>query len=600
MSNPGMDPEDRLKVLGAAGLFTVIMSVYAVAHLAAWMSGSPPPPANPFSVITGAGNRAWMDAAPAAVGIVVAVLVILAVLGWRLRRRMNRKRKRGDEHARHMGRGKDLAPLIDDPVNIAAGFGLSGDPGLPIGMSVVGNQPLWMDWEAVGLQLWSPRKGKTSTQSIRHIVSAPGIVLATTNKGGRREIVAATRGVRETRGAVWVMDPQGIAGEPAGRMWWNPLGGVTDVVSARALAKVLADSQRQPGAQLHVYFDNEGPNLLANMLLAAAADARPITDVLPWLDNANDAEPVRLLRQHGYPELASSVQGVIDLGMKGDGETRGGVYRTAAIIMSWLASPQVQAWCTPGGWGKAEFVPETFVRSQADTLYLLSREGEGTTAPLITALTVAVCEAAMRYARTRPDGRMPTPMVVELDEAANICKWADLPKLYSHLGSQGVVTTTYLQSWAQGQAVWGRDGMAALWGASNVAVIGPGLRDAALLRDLSESIGDHDITRTSHSSSRSGHSRSITTERRRILSPAALANLPKGRMVVLASGAPPVIAEPVSWWDTEHAEAITASQKRYAPGAEEGPSSADDVVAALGGRDVPSVAALRDDNPWAR
>ena len=54
-------------------------------------------------------------------------------------------------------------------------------------------------------------------------------------------------------------------------------------------------------------------------------------------------------------------------------------------------------------------------------------------------------------------------MVGVLDEAANVCRWRELPNLYSHYGSRGIVLMTILQSWSQGVEVWGRDGMRKLW-----------------------------------------------------------------------------------------------------------------------------------------
>lgn len=36
-----------------------------------------------------------------------------------------------------------------------------------------------------------------------------------------------------------------------------------------------------------------------------------------------------------------------------------------------------------------------------------------------------------------------------LDEAANICKIADLPDLYSHLGSRGITPYVILQSYRE-------------------------------------------------------------------------------------------------------------------------------------------------------
>ena len=84
------------------------------------------------------------------------------------------------------------------------------------------------------------------------------------------------------------------------------------------------------------------------------------------------------------------------------------------------------------------------------------------------------------------------PLVVVLDEAANVCRWPELPNLYSHYGSRGIVLMTFLQSWSQGVDVWGRDGMRKLWSAATVKVYGGGVADADFLEDLSRLIGDYD------------------------------------------------------------------------------------------------------------
>src|SRR3954452_8863836 len=90
----------------------------------------------------------------------------------------------------------------------------------------------------------------------------------------------------------------------------------------------------------------------------------------------------------------------------------------------------------------------------------------GQAAPIVTALTVAVTEAAERLSERSRLGRLPIPMVLVLDEAANVCRWTELPNLYSHFGSRGIVVLTMLQSWAQGTEVWGREGMIKLWAAA--------------------------------------------------------------------------------------------------------------------------------------
>lgn len=87
---------------------------------------------------------------------------------------------------------------------------------------------------------------------------------------------------------------------------------------------------------------------------------------------------------------------------------------------------------------RPQFDPAAFVRSH-DTLYSLSLEGQATAGPLVTALTAVITEAAEDYAKTQRGGRMATPLLGVLDEAANVCRWRNLPDLYSHYGSRGII-----------------------------------------------------------------------------------------------------------------------------------------------------------------
>ena len=90
-------------------------------------------------------------------------------------------------------------------------------------------------------------------------------------------------------------------------------------------------------------------------------------------------------------------------------------------------------------------------------------------------------------------GRMDPPLLLCLDECANIVKISDLPDLYSHLGSRGIIPVTILQSAEQGERVWGREGFATLWSAATIKVIGAGIDSAKMAEDISKLIGDHDV-----------------------------------------------------------------------------------------------------------
>jgi type IV secretory pathway TraG/TraD family ATPase VirD4 len=100
-------------------------------------------------------------------------------------------------------------------------------------------------------------------------------------------------------------------------------------------------------------------------------------------------------------------------------------------------------------------------------------------------------EAAEEIAVHSRGGRLQTPMIGVLDEAANVCRWRELPNLYSHYGSRGIVLMTILQSWSQGVEVWGREGMRKLWSASNIKVYGGGVAEAEFLNEVAQLVGEY-------------------------------------------------------------------------------------------------------------
>ncbi len=146
-----------------------------------------------------------------------------------------------------------------------------------------------------------------------------------------------------------------------------------------------------------------------------------------------------------------------------------------------------------------------------------------------------------------------------LDEAANICKISDLPELYSHFGSRGIVPLTILQSYQQGQRVWGEHGMGALWSAATCKLVGAGIDDARFAEDLSRLVGEHDITIGSRTRDGYGHSSWQTSVRRqRILEPAQIRALPRGTALLLATGARVAMVDLLPWYAGPTADRLSA------------------------------------------
>ncbi len=428
-----------------------------------------------------------------------------------------------------------------------------GEAGLALGRLLrPGGRPgsaVFASWEDTVVAFMAPRSGKTTAQAIPFVLSAPGAVIATSNKP---DLWAATATLREAGpgGRVWLFDPQRITYQPQ-TWWWDLLRGLRTVEDAHRLAGhfvlTVADEHRRdlwgPAAQ----------DLLAALFLAAACSGHTLHDVAGWLNEPAVPTPIELLADAGFTAMAASLRGA----QNGAVETRDGIYQTARTAARAMTDPQIMAWVTPPERGLLPvFDAEEFAASR-DTLYLLSKS-RSAAAPLIAALSDTAMRAAERRAE-RLGGRLDPPMVVPLDEAANICRIADLPDLYSHLGSRGITPVTILQSYEQGITVWGEHGMATLWGAATKKIIGAGVDSPRLARDLATLVGQHDVPVRTLSYGDGRASESVSLRRQDILEPAAIRALPPGTALLLATGIKPALIHLTPWYSGPRATEITAA-----------------------------------------
>lgn len=514
------------------------------------------PPGNPFAwaadLVRGRGT--WSALASMVLILLLGLLVAAAVTAGALwRRRSSAPTSRVDHLARSMSRPQDMADLSAKALTADArrlSVAPECGPGVPIGNAVNGKAPLGTSWEWTQLWVMGPRAGKTSSLCIPQVLATGGPVVATSNK---RDLVDATAGPRSQVGFVRVHDPQGIAGTGAPSWWWSPLSYVTDPTRADEVVSLFAAATRDANAKTDAYFDTAAQSLVSALLLAAAKGGRTLLDVHRWLRQPDEREPEDLLIEHGWDSAAIDVESARTKTPK----QRDGIYGSAETLLGWLRNPALEPWITPGE-GRSEFSPERFVRSK-DTLHLLSKEGPGSARAITAALMVAVTRAAEEYG-IEQGGRLRRPLLCILDEAANICRWPQLPDLYSHYGSRGIILCTYLQSWSQGVRVWGKEGMKQMWDAANLRGVGPGIGDDEFAGTVSRLIGDHDVrTRSASSGMRSGGSTTQQLRREKILDVDEVAALPRGRAVVLASGMPSVMVSLRHWSQLDQADLIRAS-----------------------------------------
>ncbi|WP_404819025.1 type IV secretory system conjugative DNA transfer family protein [Streptomyces phaeolivaceus] len=446
-------------------------------------------------------------------------------------------------------KAKDLRPSLKDTnaKQIAP-----DDRGILLGTLNPGNKEIRSSWEDVLLAIMAPRSGKTSGLAIPAILRAPGPVLLTSNKAAR-DAYTATLDARAEVGTVWTLDPQQIAHAPR-EVWWDILADAHDLAGARRLAGHFVTASVDESSQGD-FWSTAAANTLTALFLASARDRRPITDVLAWLASPADRTPIDILVDAGLDAVAAQLQGTV----AGAVETRDGIFETARQYAACLLDPAIAAWVTPAP-DLPEFKPEAFATSR-DTLFLLSKDGGGSASAIIAAAADAVMRAAVIQAE-RDGGRLDPPLLAILDEAANVCKIQDLPDLYSHLGSRGVIPVTILQSYRQGVRVWGEAGMDALWSAATVKLIGSGIDDADFADKLSRLVGDHDVQTVSVSHSESGKSRSVSMRQERILPADAIRALPKGTALLLATGIRPALLNLKPWYKEPNAGPLGAASAR--------------------------------------
>lgn len=498
-------------------------------------------------------------------GIAMLLLVGMFVATVEFGNQRREKAGKVDGMARYLGRGEDLteATVRESAIRhklVAA----SGAVGLRLAQVLQTGSWIYAGWRDGFVAIMGTGSGKTTGLVIPIILDAPGPVWATTN---RPDVYAAVRGPRSEMGTVYGYDLQGVASL---KPWflWNPLSylvGDKADVRAYALAKQFAESGRPLDARTDAFFDPAGQELLGYLLLAAKVAGEPITVLFKWLSRPKQLDPVEILETAGWDIAAESLRGKYELPEK----TRGSIFETARLLIKFMDSRAARPWFERTGPDddRPEFDPHAFVRS-SDTMVCMSREGMGSMAPLVAALTLAVIEAAEDYAKVCKGGRLSVPFVVAGDEAANVCRIREMPNIMSHAGGRGIFIGIILQSRAQGEEAWGERNMEKMWGAAVIRILGRGLSEMKLLRDASDEIGLQDVKRTDESVSRGrgGGSRSVSqrTTQEPILPASAIAKLPEWRALVFAAGHDPVVARIVPYFEREEmAAAVQASQDEY-------------------------------------
>src|ERR1019366_1494274 len=375
--------------------------------------------------------------------------------------------------------------------------------------------------ERAGLLLGPPRSGKTSGVIIPAVLAHGGPAIVTSTKP---DVARATARARTRDGRVWMFDPTGASRTPAGleQLRWSPVTSALTwdgaVVIARAMTVTVGT-----GTSDRSHWANRAQALLAPLLHAAAVHGKEMETVVDWVMRHELDEPGILLEDQRASRLAfGSLVGLLNT----EDRERSSVLSAAADAL--------QAYTSEGALMTASdpnFDPAAFIAG-GDTVYIWApAEEQAAVAPVVCGLLAEVRRATYR---AHAAARLPHLVLFALDEVANIAPLQELPQIASEGGGQGLALLAALQDLSQARARWGKaaDGFLSLFSAKRLR---PGIADTTTLEAVSTMLGEYDrqvISRSSDAnlfSDPGKKSRTVSTQRTRLLSPGDVAGIPADR-----------------------------------------------------------------------
>ena len=352
--------------------------------------------------------------------------------------------------------------------------------------------------------------GKTSGFAVPAILEWKGPVVATSVK---TDLLRETLVAREAlaSGRVWIYDPTGSTGMPG--CGWTPLSSCTSWTGAQRVASwlVAAAHRGSAGVENAEFWYASAAKLLAPVLFAAATSDATIADVVRWIDTQEQEEVFTALDAAGDEAAITAFQA----SSLRDDRTRSGVYTTAETVLAAYADPGVLASALT-----SELRAERLLDGGSHTAYLCAPAHEQRRLqPLFATLVQEI--VALAYERSAQTGAPLTPpLLLVLDECANIAPLRELATLASTGAGQGIQLVSVFQDMAQINAVYGRDRAPTIVSNHRAKVILSGIADGQTLDYVGRLLGDEEIRQTSSTSGAEGRRSTTDSVTYRNIAPA--------------------------------------------------------------------------------
>lgn len=514
MTGPVEWDTDKVLTVVAGALIGACLLVWAAGQTAALVWNHTTLPASPVEspIILGRilanpaqPAQAWPAASadlipgPIPYYTTLTVLVSLVSIGGAVAYRQIRNRRVNHATSARWAKPRDLKPLIvrrPQPGRLTLG--------------TVGRRLVATEAQHSVAVIGPAGTGKTTGFAIPALLEWDGPAIATSVKG---DLLEHTIQRRRSVGNTYVFDPVASTGEPSAG--WSPLHASTDWQGALRMAAWLASTARageRGGLQDSDFWYAVAQKLLAPLLYAASRSGATMADVVRWVDLQDEEEPLRALSRAGEADALQAFAATINR----EDRTRSSAYTTAETVLAAFADPGVLATTT----ATPVIDPDRFLDGGNHTLYVCGPLHEqARLRPLFTAL-IEQTVARIYDRANRTTSRLAKPLLLVIDEAANIAPLPDLAQIASTARGVGIQLVTVWQDFAQIQARYGTFAQTVI-NNHRAKVVLAGISDTPTLDYISRLIGDEAAVEETHTRSPDGRESVTASKRHRPLAPTA-------------------------------------------------------------------------------
>lgn len=377
----------------------------------------------------------------------------------------------------------------------------------------------------------------------------------------KADVLALTRAHRTTQGPVWVFDLSQTAGETAR---WSPLTAVTDWASALDAAKWLQESSKTGSSGSGVtdakFWDDNARYFLAPLVYLAAVTRQPMGILAGWVAEMSDetmqrvAEALRDTETAHPTGLTLAASGYWTRFSHTEPKTRTTIITTAFTILEGWAHPMVldAVSVTVDDAGDDDVVDIDLLLDRGGTLYLVAPASDQEKFTHVFETLVNAIVMNVEHRAHRHNGQpLDPPLLLALDEAANIAPLRKLDQLASKSAGEGILVLSIWQDTGQIDRIYGPATARTVVSNHYARIYLPGIQDEETLERLSRQIGQDRISVTSVSYGQGSTSRTHSYQDIVVAPAAILRQLPADQAIIMVGREKPIRATIPGWFEDQ-------------------------------------------------